>query len=929
MIGRQRLTAGLAWLAALSLTTHASVTVQCRTPNGIRALATCPDVRSAQMRIRELKKGGKLTGPVEVVLPEGVQSITEPLRFTSEDSGTKEAPITYRAATPETATISGGKRITGWRDAGNGVWRADVPAVREGKLYFHQLFVNGRRAMRARSPNQGFHHTTGLIKRPEHTRRQADGFYYAGDEITAEVAADPDTMLIVYQSWLSRQYRIKEFRPDTKAVLLDPQMDVMRVRSRYFIENSRSCLDAPGEWYLDRKTGVLSYLPLPGEDMTKAEIIAPVTPSLIQFKGDPENGKYVEYLHFRDLQFAHADWTMQGRSISGGQARCPMGFENPDVVLESGAISAIGLRHSSFERCEISQVGAHAVTLLQGCSDNAIRQCHLHDLGGGGVYLYWAIPKEGKRPSWRPRGAFDHIVRNTIDNCYIHDMTKVFNGSVGVLAGSCAAYNRITHNEISHGDYTGISVGWGWGANKKSGYYHDGNVVEYNHVHHVMNHLLDDGGGIYLLGWQKGARVCYNYIHDIHHDPLGHGAKGIYPDQGTSGVLFEGNVVHDVAQGFGGNGGHESIVRNNIFAFSQKSGVIGGSKWWGEQVRYNPNPIVFENNIVYGPDAAAMVMRTGYTPEAQVSRQNVYWAGPDGAEGTLFSGAEQKFVSFADWQAKGNDAGSIMADPLFVDAAARDLRLRPDSPALKLGFKQTDLAKVGLYGPRSWTSLPKKATHAPTAPLPGPGGFTWSYENERAGSPPVHSGQLAPGPDECQHRIEVINTDAASGTHSLRLVEGKNSERSFFPFLHYPVGIETGQLRASFRLKLPAATPSAFYFSFRDYHNTGSGYFQTGPHIEINAKGVLTTPGAPELQIPLPRDTWVAIEMIFTVGKGAAKTFELTATIPGQAPKTTRALPYKHTAFAQVGDLYIVSTGPDGGAFLIDDVQVLVEAGDR
>lgn len=158
----------------------------------------------------------------------------------------------------------------------------------------------------------------------------------------------------------------------------------------------------------------------------------------------------MEYLNFQSLRSAHADRTPQ--------ARCPMGFEDPEVVLESGAVSAIGLRYSSFEQCEISQVGAHAATLLQGCSDNMLRRCYLHDLGGGGGYLYWAIPQKGKRPSWRPRGTFDHIAHNAINSRCIHDLTEVFNGSVGVLAGSCAAYNRITHNESSHGDYTGTPV---------------------------------------------------------------------------------------------------------------------------------------------------------------------------------------------------------------------------------------------------------------------------------------------------------------------------------------------------------------------------------------------------------------------------------------------------------------------------------------
>ena len=923
MSGASRIVAGIVCLGTLAAG-GAEIRIVHRTPEGPRLLATTPDLPSAQRRVRELKGEGRLLGPVEVQIPPGTQILAAPLRFGPEDSGTSEAPVIYCGTGPTPATISGGRTITGWRDAGNGIWQAEIPEAREGRLYFRQLFVNGRRAIRARSPNRGFHHTTGLIRTPEHATRKADGFYFAGTDLDAELVSDPDLLVVLYQSWLSRQYRVKELRPESKAVLLDPEVDAMRVRSRYLIENSLACLDAPGEWHLERRTGILRYLPMRGEDMTKAEVVAPALPSLLQFRGDPENGAYVEHLHFRDLRFAHADWTPQGRSISGGQARCPTGFADPAVALESGAVSAIGLRHSSFEGCEITQVGAHALALLQGCRDNLLRRCHLHDLGGGGVYLCWAIPQpDGKRDSWRPRGEFDHIVRNSIDNCYIHDLTHVFHGSVGVLTGPCAAFNRITHNEISHGDYTGISVGWGWSANQKNGYVQDGNVVEYNHVHHQMNYLLDDGGGIYLLGWQKDARVCHNYIHDVRHDPLGHGAKGIYPDQGTAGVLFEGNVVHDVVQGFGGNGGHECTVRHNIFAFSQKSGVIGGSKWWYEQVRYNPNPIVFEGNIVYQPEGG-MVMRTGYSADAQVARSNLYWAGANGEEAGLFSGEGVSFAPFAEWQAKGHDRGTILADPLFVDAAGRDFRLRPDSPARGMGFQETDLSKVGLYGDPGWTSVPRTAKHAPIAPSPGPGPFEWTYEDETAGAPPVHSGQLAAGPAELGHRIEVTDRDAASGRHCLMLAEGRNSERGFFPFLHYPVGIAEGRVRATCRVKLPAATPSAFYLSFRDYDNTGASYFQAGPHIEVAADGTLAAPGEPDLRIALPRDQWIGVELAFSVGEGAPMAFELTLAVPGQPPRTIPAIPFRDAGFRQVGDLYLVSTGPDGGAFLVDDVRLEV-----
>ena len=899
-------------------TAGAPVQVTCAHPGGVRVLAECSDIRAAQMKLRELKSEGKLSGPVEVLLRKGVHRISAPLRFTPEDSGAKQAPITYRAEVPGTVTISGGAIVSGWRREGNGVWCADVPAVREGELYFRQLFVNGQRRTRARSPNKGFYHTTGLIKKPGYTHRQADGFYYAGDDLTEEIAAYPDTMLIVYQSWLSRQYRIGELRPERKTAIMASRMDIYRSRARFLVENAPVCLDAPGEWHLERQTGVVRYIPLPGEDLRKAAVTVPVTASLLQFKGDPERGAYVEHLHFKGLTLAYADWRPQGHSISGGQARCPTG-ENADAILESGAVSAIGLRHASFEDCEITRVGAHAITLLQGCAHNVIRQCHLHDLGGGGVYMFWQIPVPGKRPSWTPRGEYDHIVHNVVDNCFIHDMTHVFNGSVGVLTGPCAAYNRITHNEICYGDYTGISIGWGWSA-RKDLFFQDGNVVEYNHVHHVMNYELDDGGGIYLLSWQKDARVCYNWIHDVRHDSLGHGAKGIYPDSGTSGVLFEGNVVHDVVQGFHGNGGLECIVRNNIFAFNQKAGVIGGSKWWDIQVKHNPNSLLFERNIVVCDEGILMGARSRI--ERQKSRQNIYWSGPAKLTDELFGDADTKSMTFAAWQAKGHDAGSVIADPLFVDAAKRDLRLRPDSPALKMGFKQTDLSKVGLYGDRDWTSLPQRVKHAPIVSHPGPVEFEWTYEDEVAGAPPTHSGVMCPGKADLQHRIEVTDADAASGKRCLKFVEGKSEGAGFFPFLRHPIGAVSGPIQASLRLKLPAATPAALYVSFRDYNNKGNKYFQTGPKIQLDTKGILTGPEGSDVTLQLPYDTWITLEMAFAAGREAPKTFDLTVSPPGQTPHVYRNVPFLDPGFRYVSRIYIVSTGPSGGTFLIDDVRV-------
>jgi hypothetical protein len=345
------------------------------------------------------------------------------------------------------------------------------------------------------------------------------------------------------------------------------------------------------------------------------------------------------------------------------------------------------------------------------------------------------------------------------------------------------------------------------------------------------------------------------------------------------------------------------------------------------QVRHNPNPIVFEQNIVFGEGGDAALVRTGNGPDAQVSRRNLYWPGAQRAGDKLFWGKDSVLVTFSEWQAKGYDADSNMADPLFVDAAARDLRLRSDSPALKMGFAPTDLAKIGLYGDPTWTSLPRRTSHAPVVPASGPPprGIEWTYEEEAVGATPVRSGKLALGPAALQHRIVVTDADAASGKHSLMLVEGKNEEaRGFFPFLHCDIGAHAGPVRASLQIRMPSATPSAMYLEFRDYVNAGGKYFQTGPHIEIDAQSVLTATPDANVKVQLPRDAWVRLDMTFELGADMPKAFDLTVAVPGQPPQVFRHVPYTDRGFLLAGDLYIVSTGPDGGVFLIDDVRVAI-----
>ena len=171
----------------------------------------------------------------------------------------------------------------------------------------------------------------------------------------------------------------------------------------------------------------------------------------------------------------------------------------------------------------------------------------------------------------------------------------------------------------------------------------------------------------------------------------------MYPDEGSTGILFENNLVYDVRDGcVHQHYGRENLFRNNILAFSEEGQVA--------VTRAEPHlSFTFEHNLVYW-DEGRLLGYGGWKNGAKVAlRNNLYWR----AEGKPFDFAGK---SFADWQAAGNDADSIIADPMFVDAQARDFRLRPESPAEKLGFKPFDFTRAGVQGDAAWKELARSIT---------------------------------------------------------------------------------------------------------------------------------------------------------------------------------------------------------------------------
>jgi hypothetical protein len=634
----------------------------------------------ARDKVRELKAASKVGGPVRVIIRGGIYSLDEPLVFGPDDSGTEDRPITYMAQPGEKVVISGGQVITGWKQAADEpLWTTTVPGVKEGDWYPRSVFVAGRRCRPARTPNDGEEYKPvgplEPLKDREAARRDPNtrlGFIYRENNLQPWSNLD-DAVIVYYHSWTTSRHGIKQLDTEKKKVHFTNRsawpIGWWTNKERYYVENVREALDAPGEFYLDRNTGLLTYYPRPGEDMTKAEVVLPRLDVLVRLQGNPQKGETVEHIRFEDLAFQYTDWQLNRDQTMDGQAA---------AFLPDATFYATMARHCALVRCEIAHTGGYGLWFAGGSKDCLVEQSEIHDLGGGGVRLgETGLPEDPEQQA----------ERNSVLNCFIHSGSRVFHAGIGVWIGR-SSYNRLLHNEIRDFYYSGVSVGWSWGYAPSTAHHND---ISYNHIHHLGYGQLSDLGGIYCLGLSPGTQLTNNLIHDV--SCVIYGGWGLYTDEGSTDILMEDNIVYRVQDGaFHQHYGRDNMVRNNVLAFSADLGQIRRSR------EEEHNSFTVERNIIYA--TPAQPLGGNWSNGNYKLDHNLYFR----PEGDLqFPGK----LSFHDWQAKGNDQHSIVANPQFVDVANFNFDVLPDSPAFKLGFRQIDTSKIGLTGPDTWRALPK------------------------------------------------------------------------------------------------------------------------------------------------------------------------------------------------------------------------------
>jgi hypothetical protein len=586
----------------------------------------------------------------------GVWFLDAPLEIGPDDSGGPGHPLritgTYRqpfVISPEGTVFSGCRRIEGWRAAkvrGIDVMVADVPDVDGRPWRFRELFVGGRRCVRARHPDTGCLAIEGVVP-SDAAKPWNEGvasIRFAPKDLTKLDGASPGDLTLMSR-WVESHCRIESFDAATGVVTLRDKTVFKPDPGDLGYVESFAALDAPGEWWLDEAEKRVCYLPRRGEDLARDGAVAPVIPCLLRIVGEDAPSRRVHDIELSHLHFEGAEWWYP----TSADPAAPRTSGSPQAAIDvPAAIELCNAEDVSIRSCEVARCGTYGIALGRGCKRDVISKTRLHDLGGGGIKIgETAIPPPASETS-----------ENVVIWTTIEDVGRVFHSAVGIWIGQSPS-NRLQYDVVRGLYYTGISIGWTWGYGAANA---GGNVVEWCAIADVGKGaagdgpLLSDMGGIYTLGTQEGTVLRGNFIGEV--AALRYGGWGIYFDEGTTHVEATENVVlHTTHGGFHQHYGRENHVHHNLFA-------------WGRDAqlqRTRPEEhlsFTFDHNVVAGGSGEQFAgdLRDGHFD----FHENVYEV--DDAARARFAGK-----TFSDWQAAGLDRGSIVA-PVDLE------------PAMGLGF---------------------------------------------------------------------------------------------------------------------------------------------------------------------------------------------------------------------------------------------------
>lgn len=610
--------------------------------------------------------------------------------------------------------VSGGEPVTDWEETTvNGVtaWVAELPEVAAGEWRFDQLFVNGRRAERSRWPKKGWFrmeevdNTTRLDFRvSERDARDID---------LPNLTNFNDVQAVVLHRWVETRMRLGSYDPDTRWMnMLPPPPDPVFTLdgshpvhgagfAAYYFDNVFETMSEPGEWYLDRPTGRLYYIPLPGEEMETTHVVAPRLLELFRVfgreSGSAQLNERLWHVTFRRIAFLHT--RVDELALHTGTFNSP--FNNG-----RGAIHYRFARVPVVEACLFGHVGEFGVEFAKETVGGSLGSNLFRSMAGGAFKMWQSNQTTGLQE----RSGWAHVHDNDVKGYGLY-----WHGGVGLLIGE-AVFTTVEHNHVRDGTYSGIRVAGG-NTIPRFGF---ANLVSKNLVHDAGQGVLSDLAGLYVPGKSPHSIVEGNVVYNI--NARDYQSQTVYLDGQAEFWTVRNNWLHGTNERSITVKGWTHDIYNNIVGFNTGDGLIDRRN--GDQLSANSQEFpliprrapVIERNIFLQAGNGYAYQSSFYNDTIQPWGEvdsNLHWnmTGPvwmdvNGATLAEWSAAEEK------------ELNAIIADPLLMNPQRGDFRVPADSPAVtQLGFEPFDNRDAGIR-PAVWEAAGGVTYTVDRDPLP-------------------------------------------------------------------------------------------------------------------------------------------------------------------------------------------------------------------
>ncbi|HDY89908.1 MAG TPA: right-handed parallel beta-helix repeat-containing protein, partial [bacterium] len=673
--------------------------------------------------IREFKQEGPLPEKgITVYIREGFYPFTETFKLTEDDSGTESAPIIWRSYPGEEVHFIGGKVLTRFEPVNDPAILKRIDTVYHDKILqtdlraqgitdYGEIFPGNKRAelyfknkymALARYPNEGWMTvsevplTPGTIFKGDPRTEKADGStrgQHSGklrvddDRLTKWDESSYEEMWMFgywFWDWSEKYSKVDKIDKTKKEVYIKEPFHFYGYRKgqRFYFLNILEELDAPGEYYIDRRNGKLYFWP--PEPIREGDVTFPVLQELMV--------------------------SLEGTSYTTIRG----------IIFECSRTSAVkieGGTHNVFAGCIVRNIGEDAVIIKDG-TENGIVSCDIYEVSAAGATIHG-----GDRKTLTP-------ANNYGINNHVHHYSQVFRTYRSAISLSGVG-NRIANNYIHDAPHEGVR------------FHGNEHVMEFNEIHHVAMETGDVPAIGSDVDWTyRGNIIRHNYFHHIH-GPGHLGCMTIYLDLPVGGTWIYGNIIYDADWGFYTNSGRDITIENNIFI---KCNPAMGFGTWGDPKMFQSGgdwriyERLMEMNYKEPPYSTRYpellkIFKDGdpSIPHGNLITKNISMGGTF----FQFRTADLNFEILTivnnliadpvilEWRQKNHelkpftiddseivktfeDYGNIVinSDPGFVDIEHEDFRLKEDSPAWKLGFKPIPFDKIGLYIDEYRTSLP-------------------------------------------------------------------------------------------------------------------------------------------------------------------------------------------------------------------------------